>query len=170
MTDRWRRVALITVAVILLAASGGCGVPFGIAVSKSVEKPAPEPIDEEVGPPADPEELKRLLARAETGDPEASLKLGLAAADGNEALSWLCQAARAGNGTAMMQIGIFYQSGKEPLPLNYIAAYKWYVLALAHRERLAERFRRQIVSTMDPWEISAAERSADEWNPESGCP
>jgi uncharacterized protein len=59
-------------------------------------------------------------------------------------------------------LGIKYSSGRN-VPIDYVAAHKWFNLAAMNGNQNAARLRREIAAEMTEAEIAAAQRAARDW-------
>jgi TPR repeat protein len=62
----------------------------------------------------------------------------------------------------LFELGIKYSSGRG-VPIDYIAAHKWFNLAAMKGDQNAIRLRREIAAEMTDVEIAAAQRAARDW-------
>jgi hypothetical protein len=62
----------------------------------------------------------------------------------------------------LFELGIMYSSGRG-VPIDYIAAHKWFNLAAMKGDQNAVRLRREIAAEMTDAEIAAAQRAARDW-------
>ncbi len=62
----------------------------------------------------------------------------------------------------LFELGIMYSSGRG-VPIDYIAAHKWFNLAAMKGNQNAVRLRREIAAEMSDAEIAAAQRAARDW-------
>jgi hypothetical protein len=62
----------------------------------------------------------------------------------------------------LFELGIKYSSGRG-VPIDYIAAHKWFNLAAMKGNQNAVRLRREIAAEMGDAEIAAAQRAARDW-------
>ena len=60
------------------------------------------------------------------------------------------------------ELGIKYSSGRN-VPVDYVAAHKWFNLAAMKGNQDAVRLRREIAAEMTDAEIAAAQRAARDW-------
>lgn len=126
--------------------------------------------------PQDPDakRIKQLRARAEKGDVIAQYDLGLYYASGNtaaknenEAQNWLTRAANQGDANAQYQLAKLYERTSYP---DYIQAYKWFSLSLAHdgTPLFSDKFKISfsvLEAKMTREEIARAKKLAREFRP-----
>jgi TPR repeat protein len=62
----------------------------------------------------------------------------------------------------LFELGIVHSSGRG-VPIDYIAAHKWFNLAAMRGNENAVRLRREIAAEMTDAEIAAAQRAARDW-------
>ncbi len=132
--------------------------------------------------------MKRLLAAAAKGDPDAEYNLGVMydnriddhgnavgptddndnpiASDRAEAMKWLLRAADHGQPRAQMRLAELYAAGPEA-GRNYGRACQWFIVAIAglqgvHRQR-AQGGYEQVRSELTTTEVLAAQRRARDW-------
>jgi uncharacterized protein len=71
-----------------------------------------------------------------------------------------------GEGTAggdmLFELGIMYSVGRD-MPVDLIAAHKWFNLAAIKGNSEAVRLRREIACQMSDAEVAAAQRAARDW-------
>ncbi len=65
-------------------------------------------------------------------------------------------------GRAFLELGINCTTGTE-LPVDLVAAHKWFNLAALRGNQEAIRLRREIAAEMTTQEITTAQRAAREW-------
>ena len=63
---------------------------------------------------------------------------------------------------SFLELGIKYSSGRN-VPVDYVAAHKWFNLAAMKGNQDAVRLRREIAAEMTDAEIAAAQRAARDW-------
>ena len=63
---------------------------------------------------------------------------------------------------SFFELGIKYSSGRN-VPVDYVAAHKWFNLAAMKGNQDAVRLRREIAAEMTDAEIAAAQRAARDW-------
>jgi TPR repeat protein len=61
--------------------------------------------------------------------------------------------------------GMMHMTGQS-VPVDLVAAHKWFNLAAQHGDEVAVRLRREIAAEMSPSEIAAAQRAARSWRGE----
>ena len=61
--------------------------------------------------------------------------------------------------------GMMHMTGQS-VPVDLVAAHKWFNLAAMHGDAVAVRLRREIAAEMSPSEIAAAQRAARNWRAE----
>lgn len=138
--------------------------------------------------------MKRLVAAANKGDPDAEYNLGVMydnriddhgnavdptddngnpiASNRAEAMKWLRRASDHGHPRAQMRLAELYAAGR-PADRNYGRACQWFIVAMGglagvHRQRAQEGYdsvRTQLTTT----EIHAAERRARKWEHRRGA-
>jgi uncharacterized protein len=80
----------------------------------------------------------------------------------------ICTASQAGvarpsaDRDTLFELGIMYSSGRN-VPIDYVAAHKWFNLAAMKGNQNAARLRREIAAEMTEAEIAAAQRAARDW-------
>ena len=62
----------------------------------------------------------------------------------------------------LFELGMMYSVGRD-VPVDLVAAHKWFNLAAAKGNAEAVRLRREIASQMSDAEIAAAQRAARDW-------
>ena len=115
------------------------------------------------------QELADLRARAEAGDADAQLSLGLmyqwgrgVTPDGAEAVRWYRLAAEQGYAAAHYALGIAYFTGRGVLE-DYVIAHMWLNLAAATGHESARRSREAVAANMTREQIAEAQAQAREW-------
>ena len=152
---------------------GRAVVPVLVAVSmfgQSAKKPETKVPVTAKATTASPE----LQAKAEQGDADAQITLGVCYAKGlgvpqdfAEALKWYRLAAGQGHAEAQFNLGVMYHTGKG-VPQDYVEAHKWFNLSAARatnkdtRENAAGA-RDSVASKMTPDQIAEAQKLAREW-------
>lgn len=68
----------------------------------------------------------------------------------------------AATGDILFQLGVLYSTGRT-VPLDYVAAHKWFNLAALRGSAEAARHRKELAGEMTSAEIAAAQREAREW-------
>lgn len=63
---------------------------------------------------------------------------------------------------AMFELGMMYASGRE-VPVDLVAAHKWFNIAATKGHADAARMRREIAAEMKDAEIGQAQRAARDW-------
>ena len=66
------------------------------------------------------------------------------------------------SGDALFELGMMYSVGRD-MPVDLIAAHKWFNLAAIKGNLAAIRLRREIASQMSDAEIATAQRAARDW-------
>jgi uncharacterized protein len=66
------------------------------------------------------------------------------------------------SGDMLFELGMMYSVGRD-VPVDLIAAHKWFNLAAVKGNAEAIRLRREIASQMSDAEIAAAQRAARDW-------
>lgn len=66
------------------------------------------------------------------------------------------------SGDTLFQLGVLYASGRG-MPVDLVAAHKWFNLAAFRGSAEAARCRREIAADMSAGEIAEAQREAREW-------
>ncbi len=122
--------------------------------------------------------LRELRPLAKQGSPKAQLFLGHmyryglgVPQDYAKALLWYRMAdGRQGHGGAQYNLGLLHEKGRG-VPQDYLRAYAWYDLAASSfppgkdRDKAVEH-RDIVAATMNPAQISEAQKLAREWRPE----
>ena len=113
----------------------------------------------------------RWRQRAEQGNADAQVKLGVAYYFGNgvaqdyvESVKWYRKAADQGDATAQLKLGLAYDEGKG-VTQDYAEAHKWYNLSAAAGNTIAGELRDIVAQKMTPEQIAEAQRLAREWKP-----
>lgn len=78
------------------------------------------------------------------------------------ASSELMSEGHSATGDTLYQLGIMYATGRA-VPMDLVAAHKWFNLAAMRGSADAVRLRRELAVEMSPAEIAAAQREAREW-------
>ncbi len=68
----------------------------------------------------------------------------------------------AATGDILFQLGVMYSTGRS-VPLDYVAAHKWFNLAALRGSSDAARHRKELAAEMSSVEIATAQREAREW-------
>jgi uncharacterized protein len=63
---------------------------------------------------------------------------------------------------AFRELGMMHMTG-HTVPIDLVAAHKWFNLAAMRGDQVAVRLRREIAAEMSPREIAAAQRAARDW-------
>lgn len=63
---------------------------------------------------------------------------------------------------ALYKLGLLYSTG-QGVPLDHVAAHKWFNLAAMAGNPIARKWRREIAEEMTPDQIAEAQRQAREW-------
>ncbi len=66
-------------------------------------------------------------------------------------------------GDMLFELGMMYSVGSDDVPVDLIAAHKWFNIAATKGNLEAIRLRREIAAQMSDSEIAAAQRSARDW-------
>jgi TPR repeat protein len=123
--------------------------------------------------------LERTRCRAEQGDAEAQLSLGIAYRDGSDgppqnyvkAAKWFHKAAEQKNAMAQFNLGRLYENG-HGVPQDYVKAHMWYNVAVAtfgsngkdSLSRMSAFKRREaLAARMTSQQIAEAHELAREW-------
>lgn len=69
---------------------------------------------------------------------------------------------QAATGDILFQLGVMYSTGRT-VPLDYVAAHKWFNLAAMRGSSEAAQHRRELACEMSPADVAAAQREAREW-------
>jgi uncharacterized protein len=75
-------------------------------------------------------------------------------------------------GDMLFELGMMYSIGRE-MPIDLVAAHKWFNLAAMKGNADAIRLRREVADQMSDVDIATAQRAARDWlqsNPESTLP
>ena len=67
-----------------------------------------------------------------------------------------------GAGDILFELGMMYSIGRE-MPIDLVAAHKWFNLAAIKGNLEASRLRREIACQLSDIEIAAAQRAARDW-------
>ena len=73
------------------------------------------------------------------------------------------------NGEAFYELGIAYASGRS-VPVDLVAAHKWFNIASMKGNADAARIRREIAAEMSDAEIGQAQRAARDWLKQTEAP
>lgn len=65
-------------------------------------------------------------------------------------------------GDMLFELGMMYSVGRD-VPIDLVAAHKWFNLAAAKGNGEAARLRREIAAQMTDGEIASAQRAARDW-------
>jgi uncharacterized protein len=71
-------------------------------------------------------------------------------------------AAQGGAADALFQLGLMYCAGRE-VPVDFIAAHKWFNLAAQRGNIEARRYRLELAAEMTKQDIAIAQREARKW-------
>lgn len=71
-------------------------------------------------------------------------------------------AAEGGAPDALFELGLMYCAGRE-VPIDFVAAHKWFNLAALRGNQDAKRYRQEISRDMNRAEIARAQKLAREW-------
>jgi TPR repeat protein len=77
-------------------------------------------------------------------------------------VEWNAADAGEGPADALRQLGMMHMTG-QTVPVDLVAAHKWFNLAAMHGDHVAVRLRREIAAEMSPSEVAAAQRAARDW-------
>jgi uncharacterized protein len=119
--------------------------------------------------------LKLFTEAADTGDPDAQMRVAGLYSDGKavpkndvEAVRWYRLAAEQGNAQGQSQLGSAYELG-QGVPQDYVLAHMWFNLAAANSDpwgaKWAQDMRNLIAVQMTKEQIAEAQRLAREWTP-----
>jgi uncharacterized protein len=67
-----------------------------------------------------------------------------------------------GTGDMLFELGMMYSVGRD-VPVDLVAAHKWFNLAAVKGNTEAIRLRREVADQMSDGEIAAAQRAARDW-------
>ena len=84
------------------------------------------------------------------------------ARDYDEAVSWFEKAAEQGDGEAQFLLGRMYYDGNS-LTVNFVTAYKWFVIASQSAVPVASRYRDGLAHEMKEDQIAEGQRQAEDW-------
>ncbi|MEQ1882021.1 MAG: hypothetical protein ABL878_13740 [Burkholderiales bacterium] len=84
------------------------------------------------------------------------------ARDYDGAVTWFEKAAEEGDGEAQFLLGRMYYDGNS-LTVDYVTAYKWFVIASESAVSVASRYRDGLAHLMKEEEIAEGQRQADDW-------
>jgi uncharacterized protein len=84
------------------------------------------------------------------------------ARDYDGAVSWFEKAAEEGDGEAQFLLGRMYYDGNS-LTVNYVTAYKWFVIASQSSVSVAPRYRDGLAHLMKEEDIAEGQRQAEDW-------
>ena len=115
--------------------------------------------------------FKETKAKAEKGDAEAQVNLGLMYANGSgvvkdeaEAVKWYRKAAEQGLADAQLSLGFMYDDGNGVIK-DELEAYKWYLLAGAQGNELAKNNIPKIERNLSAVQRAEGQRLTREWKP-----
>ena len=118
---------------------------------------------------SDTETFEETLAKAEKGDADAQVDLGIAYYIGegvvkNEAISvkWYRKAAEQGDATGQFFLGSSYQLGRGVVA-NKLIAYQWYLLASAQGDETARENLLILEQELTAEQRTEVQRAATEW-------
>jgi hypothetical protein len=127
--------------------------------------PAPKPVQV----PASVASVDDLKAAADRGDAQAQFALGVKYASGNEfphddkeAAKWINLSAEQGYQEAQTMLSLFYSAGRG-VPKDLVQAYKWSAIAASKGDTAGAGQIRFLKTIMQPDEIKAADKAANEW-------
>ena len=69
---------------------------------------------------------------------------------------------QAASGDILLQLGVMYSTGRT-VPVDLVAAHKWFNLAAFRGSSEAAQYRREVAEEMSAADIAAAQRDAREW-------
>jgi hypothetical protein len=124
------------------------------------------------GMPRDLKEAAYWYQRAsDKNHPEAQYNLGRLYASGsgvkrdqNQAALWMSASATQGFAPAMADLGVRYATANG-VARDGKLAYFWLTLAFLHGDRSAEKLRATEAAALDPAEVAAQDRAAQNWKP-----
>jgi uncharacterized protein len=102
------------------------------------------------------------LAVAEDGELFYKGVQAFRARDYDGAISWFEKAAEEGDGEAQFLLGRMYYDGNS-LTVDYVTAYKWFVIASTSQVAVAPRYRDGLAHLMKEEEIAEGQRQAEDW-------
>ena len=115
--------------------------------------------------------LLRLLA--DQGNATAQYRLGHLYNDGTgvtqdyvQALRWYRLAADQGIAAAQFELGTMYENGQS-VPQNFVLAHMWFNLSASQGDKAAALNRDELEISMNPVQITLAQKLAREWKPNS---
>ena len=115
--------------------------------------------------------FKETKAKAEKGDAEAQVNLGLMYANGSgvvkdeaEAVKWYRKAADQGDEDAQFNLGVMYANGSG-VKKNELEAYKWWLLVGAQGVEIAKKNIPIIERKLTAAQRAEGKRLAREWKP-----
>ena len=134
-------------------------------VNRAAVSPPPKPVQV----PAAVASVGDLKVAADRGDAQAQFALGVKYASGNdfphddaEAAKWMMLSAEQGYQEAQTMLSLFYSAGRG-VPKDLVQAYKWSSIAAARGDNAGVGQIRFLKTIMQPQEIAAADRAANEW-------
>lgn len=123
------------------------------------------PVQAQVLPPV----LQELVRKAEQGDAEAQVSLGMrynygtgVPQDAKQAAQWYHKAAEQGDAYAQATLGFRYYKG-EGVPQSYKHSYAWFSVSFANGLGAAKEYRDNAVQKLSPSELSEAQALAAEY-------
>jgi TPR repeat protein len=96
---------------------------------------------------------------AKPNDPRADASARVAEFIGRD---WDAPDAEAASPDALRELGMMHMTG-HTVPVDLVAAHKWFNLAAMHGDHIAVRLRREIAAEMSPTDVAAAQRAARDW-------
>jgi uncharacterized protein len=117
--------------------------------------------------------LPLLLLLADRGNATAQYRLGHMYDDGTgvtqdyvQALKWYRLAADQGIAAAQFGLGTLYENGQS-VPQNFVLAHMWFNLSASQGDKAAALNRDELEISMNPVQITLAQKLAREWKPNS---
>src|SRR6266542_2119424 len=121
---------------------------------------------------ADQRPLKEVRAKAEAGDAESEVELGVCYEDGEgvakdqvEAVKWYRKAAEQNDAEGQLYLGLSYVKG-EGVAEDLVEAYKWLLLAARQGDESAKKIvTNPLESSLRPEQIAEGQKRAREFKP-----
>ena len=119
----------------------------------------------------DQKPIEEVKAKAEAGDANSQLELGLryhngegVAKDQVEAVKWYRKAAEQNLAIAQFSLGVCYDKG-EGVAKDYVEAYKWRLLAARQGDKNATKTLTMLENKMTPEQVAKGQKLAGDFKP-----
>jgi uncharacterized protein len=120
---------------------------------------------------ADQKPIKEVKAKAEAGDAETQVQLGLrydkgegVAKDQVEAAKWFRKAAEQNYAKAQYNLGVCYEEGGG-VAKDWVESYRWLLLAASQGDEDAKKNMTELESKLTPEQIAQGQKRAREFKP-----